>query len=71
MPWCDGCDKFYNPNSIAPDGTCVRCGAFIAEPKAVDVAEKVPWHFWLLVAAIVAYLGWRLIQGMVWLIERM
>lgn len=24
---------------------------------------KVPWHFWVGVAAVIAYLGWRLIQG--------
>jgi hypothetical protein len=28
---------------------------------------KVPWHFWVLVGAVVAYLGWRLVQGVAWL----
>ena len=32
MPWCEGCDRFYNPNSLAPDGTCKTCGRFIASP---------------------------------------
>lgn len=72
MPWCEGCDKFYNPNSIAPDGTCVQCGTFIAEPPAdPDADSKVPWHFWLLVVAIVVYLGWRLIQLVAWLIAQL
>ena len=31
-----------------------------AEPKE---KVKAPWHFWVLVAAVVIYLGWRLIQG--------
>jgi len=30
-------------------------------------ATKVPWHFWLLVVALVVYLGWRAIQGIGWL----
>jgi hypothetical protein len=66
VPWCETCSRFYNPNSVAPDGTCVKCGAHIGEaPVAVD--SKVPWHFWLLVIALVIYLGWRLIQGIQWL----
>ena len=28
---------------------------------------KIPWHFWVLVIALVVYLGWRLIQGIEWL----
>lgn len=65
MPWCDGCSKFYNPNSVAPDGTCVQCGGFIADPVKAEATDKVPWHFWVLVAGLVLYLGWRLIQGVI------
>jgi hypothetical protein len=69
VPWCEQCSRFYNPNSVAPDGTCVHCGSFIAEPPPAgeQVAERVPWHFWILVVAVVVYLGWRLIQGIGWL----
>lgn len=73
MPWCEKCSRFYNPNSLAPDGTCVKCGAFIAEqptPQEQAEASKVPWHFWLLVLALVIYLGWRLIQGIQWVAGR-
>jgi len=28
----------------------------------------VPWHFWLLLGALVIYLGWRAIQGVSWLL---
>jgi hypothetical protein len=38
-----------------------------ATAAAAEEKVKVPWHFWVLVAAVVAYLGWRLIQGVVWL----
>jgi hypothetical protein len=27
------------------------------------IVRDVPWHFWVGVAAVVLYLGWRLIQG--------
>ena len=35
MPWCAGCDRFYNPNSLNPDGTCPTCGRMVAEPAAM------------------------------------
>jgi hypothetical protein len=35
-----------------------------AESGATPSEERVkaPWHFWVLVAAVVIYLGWRLVQ---------
>lgn len=72
MPWCERCDRFYNPNSMAPDGTCMNCGEFIASPDdEKDVEDsKVPWHFWILIVALVIYLGYRLVQGIVWVAHR-
>lgn len=67
MPHCDGCDRFYNPNTLHPDGTCPACGRQVGEPGGV-VAEPAgaPWHFKLVIAATVVYLGWRLVQGLLW-----
>jgi hypothetical protein len=74
VPWCEQCSKFFNPNSMAPDGTCVKCGSFIADPAAAGTDtktdEKVPWHFWVLVVAVVVYLGWRLLQGLGWIVQQ-
>ena len=76
MPWCDECDKFYNPNSMAPDGTCMKCGSFIASPADEDGDDekkksKAPWHFWVLLVALVIYLGFRLLQGIVWVAHKL
>jgi hypothetical protein len=49
---------------MPPDGSCRTCGRVIAEPPDT----KVPWHFWLLLGALVVYLGWRAVQGFQWLI---
>lgn len=70
MPWCETCERFYNPGSVAPDGTCAKCGRFIADPEVVEAQEasRIPWHFWVLVIALVVYLGWRLVQGIEWLV---
>jgi hypothetical protein len=70
VPWCETCSRFYNPSSGAPDGTCTTCGAFIADPADEDEeSSKIPWHFWVLVVALVIYLGWRLVQGIAWLVH--
>ncbi len=65
MPWCEPCAKYWTPNAINDDGTCPRCGEQVVEPaQHVDGAadEKAPWHFKLMVVALVVYLSWRLVQ---------
>jgi hypothetical protein len=45
----------------------MTCGRFIADPDEEDESSgKAPWHFWVLVAALVLYLGWRLVQVVIW-----
>jgi hypothetical protein len=68
VPWCETCQRHYNPGSVAPDGTCVRCGTFIGDDPNQDADQKPPWHFWVLVVALVLYLGWRLIEFIAWLV---
>jgi hypothetical protein len=65
VPWCEDCSKFWNPNSMPPDGTCPTCGEIIADPPDT----KVPWHFWTLLAALGIYLGYRVVQGFEWLVN--
>jgi hypothetical protein len=65
MPWCEACARFYNPNSLNDDGTCPACGALVQAPASVVDRNRVPWHFWLLLAAAGGYLGWRAIQGLI------
>jgi hypothetical protein len=61
MPWCDDCQKFWNPNSMPENGACPTCERQISLPQ-----NKTPWHFKLLLVAITLYLGFRLVQGIVW-----
>ena len=78
MPWCSTCDKWRAPNALLIDGSCPKCGGIVeagalaadaaaGEGQAGDApaqaAVKIPWHFWVMVAATVAYLGWRVVQG--------
>jgi hypothetical protein len=67
VPWCEECAKYYTPNSVNEDGSCPACGEALqlpegAEEEASTDDESTPWHFKLMVVAVVAYLGWRLIQ---------
>ncbi len=66
MPWCEPCAKYWTPNAINDDGTCPTCGEQVVEAHehadghaATD--EKSPWHFKLMIVALVVYLSWRVI----------
>ena len=74
VPWCDTCDRFYNPNSLRPDGTCPTCGRLVAGATAVEAeaeSASAPWHFKLLIAATAIYLGYRLFQGVLWVAHQL
>ena len=66
MPWCDTCDEYRTPNALTADGHCATCESDV-DSSDVAEAEKsstnAPWHFKLTVFALVVYLGWRLIEG--------
>lgn len=66
MPWCEGCSKYWTPNSMNDDGTCPSCGRPVEAPSPSPVVtvedEKAPWHFKLMVVALIAYLGWRVVE---------
>ncbi len=78
MPWCETCSRFYNPNSLRPDGSCPECGRVVAEPPdpAAAAAEgeaagrkRAPWHFKLLLGVLIVYLTYRFIQIGVWIVH--
>lgn len=66
MPWCEECAKYLAPTAMTAQGLCPSCNGEI-EVEARRLAgviddEKAPWHFKLLVVALVAYLSWRVIE---------
>ena len=75
MPWCEDCARFWNPSSMGEGGSCPTCGRTIAGAPS-DAAEvktddgpAAPWHFKLLMVALVIYLGYRAFQGVEWVIH--
>ncbi len=72
MPHCDTCERFYNPNSLRPDGTCPSCGHQFGHAETVMTASAgAPWHFKVLIVITAIYLSWRLIQGIFWLAHQL
>ena len=58
VPWCEACSRFWTVDAVPDDRPCPSCGADL--PMTGE--EKAPWHFKLLVAAVVVYLTWRAVQ---------
>lgn len=65
MPWCEQCARHLEDGSLGPENRCPGCGQVLVE------ARRVPWHFKLLLLATVVYLGWRLVQGIVWVVHHL
>jgi hypothetical protein len=72
---CPACGRVLPPGATRPRTDVVAADrpegtvddGSRAEPG--DDAPGAPWHFWLMVAAITLYLGWRLLQGIGWVVE--
>ena len=80
MPWCTACDRFLSPSSVLTDGSCPACGrpvdaggarlaTEVDETAELDDQEPdaLPWHLWLMLAALAVYLGYRAFQGIEWI----
>ncbi|MGH9270096.1 MAG: hypothetical protein ACRDZ2_02365 [Ilumatobacteraceae bacterium] len=69
VPFCEDCSRYWAPSTMTVDGRCPTCDRQLDAPgdgEAQDRRdhgdERAPWHFKLLVAAVVVYLGWRFFQ---------
>ena len=65
MAWCQACDRYLTPATLTPEGACPTCGREVQHPaeRPAPVADRIPWHFWLLVGGAAVYLVWRAVQG--------
>ena len=37
MPWCEPCERFFNPSTLNADGTCPVCGVAVEEAEGAAV----------------------------------
>ena len=74
MPWCDPCAEFVAPAAVE-SGRCPTCGDSVETEDhhaddaadAETVGQNAPWHFWIVVVALAAYLLWRFVVFVIWL----
>ncbi len=63
----DGSGRLVDP--VSSDGSSPAFGSVLSDGSspaggsADAVPQRIPWHFWLLLAAAIVYLGWRAVQG--------
>jgi hypothetical protein len=69
VPWCEGCSRYWVQTTLGPDGACPDCGRVIVEGGVAE--PRAPWHFKLLMVAVVAYLGFRAVEAAAWVAERL
>ena len=65
MPWCEECARYFAPTAMTAEGSCPSCGRVLEAQSSAADEEKTPWHFKLLVVALLAYLGWRIVDLLV------
>jgi hypothetical protein len=61
---------------MGADGSCPTCGRVLEAGDTVVTTtkpppRKAPWHFKLMVVAVSGYLGWRLVQGIAWVVHQL
>ena len=64
MPWCEDCSKYWAPSAMTPEGRCPTCGRDLEAPEPEpegewETRDRAPWHFKLMIVALVVYLVWR------------
>ena len=69
MPWCDPCSQYHAPTALHDGKRCPDCGeqADTEGPHAIEeeertVGQSAPWHFWVVVVLLIAYILWRIVD---------
>lgn len=71
MPWCDSCDAYRAPTALDADGNCPTCGREVDRGDLKHPpSTSAPWHFWVMVIALVIYLGWRVVEFIIWIVQQ-
>ncbi len=82
MPWCDTCSLYHAHTDLRDGAACPDCGEVVSEAndspqdpaheedEVRTVGQSAPWHFWIVVVALVIYIGWRIVVGIGWLINQ-
>jgi len=71
VPGHEGVSAADAATGTGPLDRCPTCGAVVTELEGDEdePRPRAPWHFKVLVVGTVVYLGYRLYQGVGWLIH--
>lgn len=87
MPWCATCRRYLTTPSLERQAcpscgqdvqhelddtrSTLKSHVKVEGSGAGGEVGKVPWHFWVVLAAVGGYLAWRVIQAAIWVLERL
>ena len=64
---CPSCGRVVDPGHAHPAAHAAAAKTTVDDDEDEELAP-IPWHLWLLLAALAVYLGYRAMQGIQWLL---
>jgi hypothetical protein len=65
---CPSCGRVVDPGRAHPPGAGPTSAEVETDADDDENLPPIPWHLWLLAAALAVYLGYRAMQGIEWLV---
>jgi hypothetical protein len=66
---CPSCGRLVDPGHAHTAAHAAEATSKI-DDEDDETLPPIPWHLWLLAAALAVYLGYRAMQGIEWLLGR-
>jgi hypothetical protein len=64
---CPSCGRMVDPGHASFAAHAAEAKSDVGDEDD-EVLPPIPWHLWLLLAALAVYLGYRAMQGIEWLL---
>lgn len=66
---CPSCGRVVDPGHAHAAPAATTAGSAVhGHDEDDEELPPIPWHLWLLAAALAVYLGYRALQGIEWLL---
>lgn len=66
---CPSCGRPVDQGTLRAGDTSADLAVEPSVAAEVDDGVSAPWHFWVMVVGVVVYLGWRLVEGGIWVFQ--
>jgi hypothetical protein len=64
---CPSCGRIVDPGHAHPSAHTAEVKSKL-DDEDDEALPPIPWHLWLVLAALAVYLGYRAMQGIEWLL---